>query len=248
MSKFSQGFRSFIEGLDWKLIWAYSKAVREHGWEILWGAGMVGVPFGILTLYYAPSRSLLGWLFVWIVLVAGYFVWRADHVRLQQKICVTKVLDQKWWHADFNRDAIAYYFEIANKSEALSIHGVRVQLEKIEPEVENLNWLPIPLHQKHDNPVLGQPHVPAREFSLNPSEHKHIDFISALVGGNHFEVEHVAGIGVNRNVPVVGQGHHRLRVTVTAQDMPILYAWFDVWMNEAGVLMCEMESDGNQTK
>jgi hypothetical protein len=72
--------------LDWRLIRDYRKAVREHGWEILWGAGVVGIPFGILTLYYAPSRSVLGWLVAWIILVAGYFVWRADHVWLIPKL------------------------------------------------------------------------------------------------------------------------------------------------------------------
>jgi len=91
MLNFSQGYRSFKEGLNWRLIRDYSKAVREHGWEILCCAGPVGIAFGILTLYYTPSRSLLGLLFGWIVLVAGYYVWRADHLRLMPKLGIGDV-------------------------------------------------------------------------------------------------------------------------------------------------------------
>jgi hypothetical protein len=168
---------------------------------------------------------------------AGYYVWRADYVRLQRRICITKVFDQKWWHGDFKRDAIAYYFEIVNKSEALSIHGVRVQLAEISPMVLNFNWLPVLLHQRHDNPLQGTDYK--RTFDLNPSEPKHIDFVSALVGSTFFVVEHIAGAGVNQRVPLTGR--HRLRVMVTAEDMPVLFVWFAVWMNETGVLQCEME-------
>ncbi len=91
MSKFSHGFQSFKEGLDWKLIGDYWRAVREHAWETLWGAGMVGIPFGLLTLYYAPSRAFLPWLIVWVVLVAGYYIWRADHIRLISRLNIARL-------------------------------------------------------------------------------------------------------------------------------------------------------------
>jgi hypothetical protein len=166
----------------------------------------------------------------------GIFVWRADHARLEQRISIIQVFKQSWSvHA---RDATAYYFEVVNKSEALTIRAIRVQLAEISPEVENLNWLPVILHQKHDNAPLPQR---AKNFDLNPGEPKHIDLVSAFVQDDHFEIEHIVS-GVNREVR--GAGHHRLKVMVTAEDMPALFVWFDVWINEAGVLQCKMEDTG----
>jgi hypothetical protein len=94
MLNFSQGFRSFKEGFDWKLVRDYLLAVKEHAWETVWGATVVGIPFTIYTLYFAPSRLFLAWFCVWIVLVAGYYIWRADHIRLIPKFAVTELIVQ----------------------------------------------------------------------------------------------------------------------------------------------------------
>ncbi len=217
----------------------YLRAIIKQWMTILFGETVVAAAFLIWWALANPKNPPLIAIFVVAMFVAGYFAWLADHARLQQRICITKVLDQTWWNADFKRDAIAYYFEIINKSEALSIYGVRVQLAEIIPMVPNFNWLPVPLRQKHDNPLLGTDYK--RTFDLNPSEPKHIDFVSSFLGAREFHVEHIAGPGVNNSIPVSGEGHHRLKVMVTAQDMPILYVWFDVWMNGVGVLQCEME-------
>jgi hypothetical protein len=57
--------------------------------EIWWGAGLLGITFTLVTLYYSPSRWLLGWVFAWVILVAGYYVWRADHVLLTPRLSVS---------------------------------------------------------------------------------------------------------------------------------------------------------------
>jgi hypothetical protein len=88
MLNFRQGFRSFREGLDWRLIRDYWKAVRGHAWETFWGAGVLGIAFTVYTLYYAPARPYIPWAVAWAILVAGYFIWRADHVRLIPKLTV----------------------------------------------------------------------------------------------------------------------------------------------------------------
>jgi hypothetical protein len=67
----SEGFQSFKKGLDKTLIWAYWHAVREEAWAILWGAGLIGIPVTIATLYFSPSWKALGWTLAWCVLVAG---------------------------------------------------------------------------------------------------------------------------------------------------------------------------------
>ena len=46
---------------------------------------MIGVPFTIYTLYYSPSKTALLVYVLIVVFLAGYLVWRADHVRLSNK-------------------------------------------------------------------------------------------------------------------------------------------------------------------
>jgi hypothetical protein len=152
-----------------------------------------------------------------------------------QNISITRLRDQK--DKVGGRDWVMYYFEVVNKSEALTIEWVHAQLEEMIPEVKNLDWLPVPLQQKHDNSLLGN--ARKTDFNLNPSEHKHIDLVSAFYGDDHFTVHHIVGAGVNQTVPLAGR--HRLRIRTTAKDMPALDKWFVVWMNDDGVLQCEME-------
>jgi hypothetical protein len=86
MLNFRPAFRSFKEVLSWRLIRDYWKAVREHAWEILSGACVPGIIFTVLTLYYSPARPYILGAVAWAILVAGYFVWRADPIRLIPKL------------------------------------------------------------------------------------------------------------------------------------------------------------------
>ena len=198
----------------------------------IWGGSVLAVAFGwhFITADWPYPVKLAACIVA--LFFAGYHVWRTDHLRLQQKIDVTKLLTQRYTFD--GRDGILYYFEIINISEALTIHGVRVQLQQIEPEVGDLNWLPVTLQQKHDNQL---PH--ALVFDLNPHEPKNIDLVSAFCGDGFFSVHHIAGKSVNQRVPATER--HALKVMVTARDMPRLDKWFDVWMDEAGVLQCGMK-------
>jgi len=94
MRDLGEGLQDFKEGLDKKLILEYWAAVRNHAWEILWGAGVIGIPLTILTLYYAPARWLLGFAVAWAILVAGYYAWRSDHLRLIPSLEVRKLFKQ----------------------------------------------------------------------------------------------------------------------------------------------------------
>jgi hypothetical protein len=234
MRSFSEGFRSFKEGLDRKLIWEYWLAVKEHAWEIWWGAGVIGVICTAFTLYYVPSRWVLGWAVAWVFLVAGYYVWRADHIRLQQKIEVTRVGTHSWPHRD-GGTGTQYLFEIVNKSEALTIRGVRVTLQEIIPEIENHDWLPIPLHLQHDNPPSGGFQ---QSFDLHPSEPRNIDLFTTVTGSN---VAHVAPAVRGVDLRVLVTGRCRLRVMVHSEDVPVLFVWFAAWLDEKGVIRCELE-------
>ena len=89
MESFFKGWRAFKAGLDAKHIRDYWSAVWNHAWEIWWGAGLIGLICTALTLYYAPSRWILGWVVAWVFLVAGYYTWRPYQLRLTPKFRVS---------------------------------------------------------------------------------------------------------------------------------------------------------------
>jgi hypothetical protein len=95
MLTFREGWRSFKEGLDKRFIWEYWLAVKNHAWEIFWGAGVIGIICTLYTLYYSPPWTKLGWVVAWVFLIAGYFAWRADHIRLIPKLAVRETRFQE---------------------------------------------------------------------------------------------------------------------------------------------------------
>jgi hypothetical protein len=213
----------------------YFTAAMETMQDVLWGGLLPFVVWGIWFILGNPPMGVNITALGIALFLAGYYAWRADHVRLQKTIEITRAMPQKWTDQSTNKPVTTYYFEVVNKSEASTIEWVSVQLEQMVPEVENLNWLPVPLHQKHDNPLPGVGHK--QDFNLNPGQHKNIDLVSAFDGGSHFVVSHVVS-GVNQEVLLTEK--HSLQVTVTAKDTPSLSKWFDVWMNDSGILQCKI--------
>lgn len=95
MRSFKQATRVFWTG--WEYIGDYLGAVKNHGWEVLWGAGVIGLPFTLVTLNWIPSWwSAFGYVIALIVAVSGYHLWRDYHLRLQPKLQVTRVIPQTW--------------------------------------------------------------------------------------------------------------------------------------------------------
>jgi hypothetical protein len=213
----------------------YGKATAKQWMNILFGETVLGVIFLVWWALENPKNPPLIVIFIAAVIVAGYFVWRADHLRLRQTLDITQALLQEWTDVASQQPAFAYYIEVVNTSEAVSILEAKVQLMEIVPEVQNLNWLPVLLRQKHDH----KPPTDAEKlFDLHPGDKKHIDFVSALYGSNQFTIQHLVD-GVNNQVNA--SQHHRLKVAVIARHTPAHYAWFEVWIDGKGVLQCKME-------
>lgn len=84
MRRFKEATRIFWTG--WAEIFDYLAAVREHAWEVMWGAGVIGTVFTIATLVWSPSWRAFGYIIALVVFVAGYQLWRAYHVRLVPKL------------------------------------------------------------------------------------------------------------------------------------------------------------------
>lgn len=217
-----------------RLLPNYFRALAKEWLNILFGETLVGIGFLIWWALGAPTNHALIAVFVIAMFVAGYYAWRAGYMRLQQRIEVTRIRKHSWTHRD-GGEATQYYFEIVNKSEAVTIHGVRVQLQRIIPDIENRDWLPIPLHLQHDNPVSGES---TKSFDLHPSEPRNIDLFSNVTGNNVAHIAHIIS-GVDLRVPV--NGRCNLKVMVNAEDVPVTFVSFAVWMNETGLLQCEIE-------
>jgi hypothetical protein len=66
----------------------YLKAVYSRWHDYLWGALFVA-PIIIWWMVDTPPMSVIAWTFVFALVVAGYYAWRADHLRLLPKLAFT---------------------------------------------------------------------------------------------------------------------------------------------------------------
>src|SRR5947207_806114 len=102
-------FRTFDHLLE------YFHAVRLHFLDVIWGIGVgAAVPYMILGLYslFKTPPPLFNWLaIIGALFLAGYYLWRANHIRLVPSIEVTQVKEQNWIDHTRGRAAIAYYLE-----------------------------------------------------------------------------------------------------------------------------------------
>jgi hypothetical protein len=231
MSQFSGSFRRFRQGLSRRLVWEYWLAFKEHGWETFWGATLLGLPFGIYTLYRSPSVLVLLSYLLCVVFLTGYSLWRADHIRLQQKIEVR--VRRHSWTIETGGQGWQYFLEVINESEAVTIRGVQVQLQEVIPD--NQDWLPVTLHQQHD--TLRHDGTYPDRFDLNPSVPKNVDLFSAATGGGSFQINHIV---THASLIFSFSPKHRLHVTISGQDIKPLSVWLDAWMNEERIPQCEI--------
>jgi len=236
-------FRTWLIAQLEKLLFVpdYFRAMAKEWLNILFGETLVGIAFLLWWALGAPTNHALVVVFVAALFVAGYYAWHADHLRLETKIEIPRVCPREWTIAQGNANAghraKAYYIELVNRSEGVTIEGVSVQLSGMSPEAPNWDFLPIPLHLQHDNPTKPEDQI--RSFSLNPGEPRNIDFVSALEGDNRFSVVHVVA-GVNHHIPFDTKGN-RLQVRIAAKNTPPLLIWLRVWRDEAGFIECEIE-------
>lgn len=136
---------------------------------------------------------------------------------------------QEWTDSKSGKPCRAFYITVRNPS-AKPLREVAVYLADIFPRVANLDWLPIPLHLKHDN--LS----PNREsFNMNPRGIRHIDLVSHMVSRTDLTIEHIV-VGVNKGAPV-----NTYILTVRAEGASITVPYqskFLVKLDHVGRLVC----------
>ncbi len=155
MSEIGQWFRRRFKELD--LLERYFPLVFTRWQAAIWGGSVLAVAFGwrFITSDWPYPVKLTAC--VVALFFAGYYVWRADHLRLERKLEIVHLRINAWTVAqglaNAGHRAKAYYFGVINRSEGVTVEGINVQLNRISPEVENLGWLPIHLHLQHDDPT-----------------------------------------------------------------------------------------------
>jgi len=79
----SDWLKSRIKTYD--LFWEYFATLRRTWVDVAWGTGVPAVGFIIWWSLGNIPQWAIALFFVWALIVAGYFSWRADHLRLMPK-------------------------------------------------------------------------------------------------------------------------------------------------------------------
>jgi hypothetical protein len=72
----------------------FFQVIAKEWLNILFGETLVGIAFLLWWSLAGPSNAKLIVVFVLAMFVAGYFAWRADHVRLMPQLEVTQFIQQ----------------------------------------------------------------------------------------------------------------------------------------------------------
>ena len=162
-----------------------------------------------------------------------YHELRKDKLRLDDQLSAiaeieTMPLLQQWSDAKLG-SCRSFYVRVKNPSSIL-LRGVSVTLSNMKPLVENLDWLPVPLHIKHDN---IKPYKVS--FDLNHHGQKLVDVISKSESERTITVCHIIE-WVNPHIPV---GKYLFIVRVEGQNIAIPRETpFLVKVDESGKLIC----------
>lgn len=76
---------------DFDLLPEYFRAIAGQFQRILWGPALIAVVFVIASLLGALPKWIAIIYLVAVMFVAGYYVWRADHLRLMPKVAATRI-------------------------------------------------------------------------------------------------------------------------------------------------------------
>jgi hypothetical protein len=148
MRKLLQRLKTF------SLFWEYLRAASQHWQEILGGTSL---PLLIWTVWFVVGNppTWINWTVVLLtVLIAGYFVWRADHIRLMPKLKISGTTFQdtpvtRSGVIDDRRTFVQLLPECLTES---PVYECVAYLQRIERQIGENQWEEIALDK---NLVLG---------------------------------------------------------------------------------------------
>lgn len=87
-------FRLFRNVFSDPLQQAYWRLFRDRAWEIFWGPTVLGILFGLVTLWRSPSLIVFLSYLLTVSFMAGYHLWRREYIRLQPGFKVEQIIAQ----------------------------------------------------------------------------------------------------------------------------------------------------------
>jgi hypothetical protein len=211
----------------------YGERVFRQFWYLFTGGSLAIAAMAVYERVeqHNVSWSAYGGVVAVCVISALFSEGLNDWKRCQPQLVVAKQLVSQTWNDPTSQSVCtAYWLRIENASTASTVKNITTKLVSIEPSVENLDWLPIPLHLKHDN---VEPHQDA--FSLNPGDGRAVDIVSAVMNGP-ITIEHIVP-GVNQYLPRT-KGKWELTIIVAGENIPPVWRRFIVWQDSVGMLRC----------
>jgi hypothetical protein len=70
------------------LLPVYFRAIVHRWHDVLWGAGVLAVAFVLWWFLGTPSVRTIAWYLAAVMFIAGYYVWREQHIRLMPRFTV----------------------------------------------------------------------------------------------------------------------------------------------------------------
>jgi hypothetical protein len=136
-----RGTRAFWGGLRLHLLWRYFAAVKDAFWEILWGAGLIGMVFTFITLYWSPSVTALLICCLFAVFLSGYQVWRVSYQQLIPKL---ELLDVRTHTTATTQIMIRRLFVQlgVHANTQTPLEECRGQLLSVEQRTSDGDWVP----------------------------------------------------------------------------------------------------------
>src|SRR5712692_6891980 len=178
-------------------IWGFSLTVARRALPLIGGGSILMI--AVVVVEHYSRITVPSWVYGSIVVLcigtALFNVGLEKHQRLLPRLKIpANVYEQQWLNSS-GIPCSAFYIDVVNDSDGTSIDTVSVKLTKLEPTVNNLDWLPVPLFIKHDN---NKPYT--KSFILNPRERRCIDLVSAIKGDHSIDIRHTVD-GVNSKIP-----------------------------------------------
>src|SRR4051812_21811022 len=66
----------------------YFLSVKQTAWDLLWGASIPSVAYCAWWFVETPPARITFAYFLCLFFISGYYLWRADHIRLTPRIGV----------------------------------------------------------------------------------------------------------------------------------------------------------------
>lgn len=200
---------------------SYLKELFVRFRNALGGGSLLLIAVGIIEHYTLESVS---WsIFLWVA-VGSCVIALMHHGAEQHKRLMPAMIIRGPRYHDWKESGLAgrgYYFDIFNPSRTVVLKGVRVDLEKIVPDV--VQGMIIPMKVKHDS-------YDTREFAINPGATRQIDFITGPCGpGSQKALILTHTIPQGSEIP---RDTYLMTFCISAENVPAQKATFKVFVSQ----------------